>query len=170
MEKRRDELELLFLKNKQNSKNKKEFLDGKDGFIIGVGMLIFMIACVSGYAKGAISLVAIETAICIIFRYALPPKKYYHIVTFVALLAANYLLLENAAGWNEGSMSSRYYYIDFLGSASDFLYAFILISAFLLSIPIIWYIAFLYSISKTTYREPNQNQNTNEQNKNSKEK
>ena len=160
MEKRRDELELLLLKNKQSNQNKKEFFTIKDCVIVGIGVAILVIACISEYAKGSISLAAIETVVCVVFRYGLPQKKHYHIVTFVALLATNYLLLKNAVGWNEGSMSSRYYYIEFLGPVSDFLYAFIFISIFLLLIPLIWYIAFLYSISKTTYRMSSQEQNT----------
>lgn len=67
---------------------------------------------------------------------------------FIILLATNILLLFNTSDWNEGAMGGSYYYVPLLKYATDILYALILFSAFLLLIPIIIYLFFLYSLSK----------------------
>ena len=53
-------------------------------------------------------------------------------------------------------MAGNYYYIDFFKPASDILWSLLLISAFLLSIPIALYVSFLHFLSRATYYLLNQ--------------
>ncbi len=68
--------------------------------------------------------------------------------TFILLLAINILLFLNAVGWNEGRMQGSYYYVVFLKNVTDVLYALMLFSAFLLMIPMIIYVIFLYNVAQ----------------------
>lgn len=67
---------------------------------------------------------------------------------FTIILAINFLLFFNAIGWNEGNMQGSHYYVPFLKNVTDVLYALMLFSAFLLMIPIIIYVVFLYSVAQ----------------------
>ena len=153
MEKRRDELELLFLKNKQSNKNTNPLPIIVD--IIGLIACFLTLSFVAPYdnrdAVGFKILILTDIVICLI--YGLIPRlrncKYF--VLLGILLFINFLLLCNVEGWNEGSMAGSYYYIDFFKPASDILWSLLLISAFLFSIPIALYVSLLHFLSRTTY-------------------
>ena len=158
MEKRRDELELLFLKNKQSNKNTNPLLIIVDiiGLIAGFLTLSFVAPYDDREAVGFKILILTDIVICLI--YGLIPRlrncKYF--VLLGILLFINFLLLCNVEGWNEGSMAGNYYYIDFFKPASEILWSLLLISAFLLSIPIALYVSFLHFLSRATYYLLNQ--------------
>lgn len=153
MEKRRDELELLLLKNKQSNKNTNPLPIVVDtiGLIAGFLTLSFVAPYDNRDAVGFKILILTDIVICLI--YGLIPRlrncKYF--VLLGILLFINFLLLCNVEGWNEGSMAGSYYYADFFKSASDVLCLLLLISAFLFFIPIALYVSFLHFLSKATY-------------------
>ena len=153
MEKRRDELELLLLKNKQSNKNTNPLPIIVDiiGLIAGFLTLSFIAPYDDRDAVGFKILILTDIVICLI--YGLIPRlrncKYF--VLLGILLFINFLLLCNVEGWNEGSMAGSYYYIDFFKPASDILWSLLLISAFLFSIPIALYVSFLHFLSRATY-------------------
>ncbi|MGD9969598.1 MAG: hypothetical protein AB7S65_04025 [Sulfuricurvum sp.] len=68
------------------------------------------------------------------------------LLIFIVLI--NVLLLFNTTGWSEGSMEGAAYTIQILKPATDLMYGLILISAFLLGIPLGLYIIFLVALSK----------------------
>lgn len=67
--------------------------------------------------------------------------------SILVVVTVHILLLSNASGWNEGSMSGGSYIIPFLKDATDVLYALILFSAFLLLIPLAIYGLFIISLA-----------------------
>lgn len=172
MEKRRDELELLFLKNKQSNKNTNPLPIIVDiiGLIAGFLTLSFVAPYDDMDAVGFKILILTDIVICLI--YGLIPRlrncKYF--VLLGILLFMNFLLLCNVEGWNEGSMAGSYYYIDFFKPASDILWSLLLISAFLFSIPIALYVSFLHFLSRTTYYLLNRDKFKTKNQENSKEK
>ncbi|UFH60820.1 hypothetical protein [Sulfurovum mangrovi] len=92
---------------------------------------------------GIIQILVIDILATVILSGIALKKPYLCKFNFYILLGINFLLLLNAPEWNEGSGSSSYYYIAFLQPASDFLALFMVLSAFLLAIPIILYFMFL---------------------------
>lgn len=66
--------------------------------------------------------------------------------TLVVVVLVHILLLSNASGWNEGSMSGGSYVIPFLKNVTDVLYTLILFSAFSLLIPLAIYGLFIVSL------------------------
>lgn len=80
--------------------------------------------------------------------YFLTPKKtkFCKFIIFVAVVVVHILLLNNASGWNEGSMTGATYIIPFFKNATDVLYALLLFSAFFLLIPLGIYGLFILSL------------------------
>ena len=152
MKKRRDELELLLLKNKQSNENAKAFLIIVDmvGFI--AGLLLYLLSPqtiaqrrwdmkFNAYRRRHMPYLQLDAEI----------KKCKYFVLFSILLFIIFLLLCNVEGWNEGNMAGSYYYADFFKPTSDALCLLLLISTFLFFIPIALYVSFLHFLSRATY-------------------
>lgn len=171
MEKRRDELELLLLKNKQSNENAKAFLIIVDivGFIAGLFTLSFVARTIAqrrwdmkfnAYRRRHMPYLQLDAEI----------KKCKYFVLFSILLFIIFLLLCNVEGWNEGSGSGTYYYVYFFKPASDALCLLLLISAFLFFIPIALYVSFLHFLSRATYYLSNYDKFKAKNQKNTKER
>lgn len=171
MEKRRDELELLLLKNKQSNENAKAFLIIVDmvGFIAGLFTLSFVASDDSAEAMGYKILMLTDVVICLIYGLTPRLKNCKYFVLLGILLFVNFLLLCNVEGWNEGSGSGTYYYVYFFKPASDMLCLLLLISAFLFFIPIALYVSFLHFLSRATYYLSNYDKFKAKNQKNTKE-
>lgn len=82
-----------------------------------------------------------------------------HCVLFLSavLILIHVLLGMNAIGWNEGTMSSSAYYVNFLGDVSDLFMGFILLNVFTFLIPLAVYLLFWYSVIRLLCTEKREN-------------
>jgi len=98
-------------------------------------------------SRGLLQLVVIDF-FTVVIVYALTRKKpmVCKFTTLSIIVIVHILLLSNASGWNEGSMSGVSYVVPLFKDASDTLYALILFSAFLLLIPLVIYGFFIKSL------------------------
>ncbi|WP_169940901.1 hypothetical protein [Campylobacter sp. RM15925] len=128
--------------------DKKAFLTGLDTTILVIAVALTFLF---GEGFPIIYLMIINLVICFIYANISIFKKLHHSILFTVLIILHLLLLFNVQGWNEGSMSGSYYYIELLKPASDLLYGLLLVSAFTFCLPLIFYILFLNSLAKLTH-------------------
>ena len=118
-------------------------------YMVVVIFIILRLFLISGYYNIYFFFIAACVFIAVIYRYSPLIKIFKQQSLFFILLGLNVLLLANGEDWSEGSMKSLFYYIPALGELTDTLYSLLLFSAFLLCIPLLLYMAFLYAISST---------------------
>ncbi len=95
--------------------------------------------------RGLMELVLLDTFIVGSMYFINRKKeKLYFIFSIVSLLIFHVFLGFNSAEWNEGSMASSFYILPFLSDMSDGFLALIILSAFLLLIPLVMYIGYLF--------------------------
>jgi hypothetical protein len=97
---------------------------------------------------GLIYLLAIDLIAALLLFIGSKYLKFICKLHFIFIVLINILLLFNTTGWSEGTMQGGAYTIQFLQPATDLMYGMILISAFLLGIPIGLYIIFLIALSQ----------------------
>lgn len=97
---------------------------------------------------GLIQILLIDLFTAILLFILLKYKFFSYKFNFFAMLSVNFLFFLNVSGWNTGGMEGRTYIIQLLQPATDMLYWIIFFSAFLLGIPIILYIIFLFALSQ----------------------
>jgi hypothetical protein len=107
---------------------------------------------------GLIQILVIDLFVTILFFIVSKYLKFICKLHFIFILLINILLLFNTTGWNEGRMGGSAYIIQMLQPATDLMYGMILISAFLLGIPIGLYIIFLVGLSQLFCQIPNSSQ------------
>lgn len=124
----------------------KKFVSELDYVIVCIGIILML----AGEGFPFFYLMTINMVVC--FLYAITPiRKNNYILLVILILIANFLILFNAEGWNEGSMQGRYDYIEILKPTTDMIYGTILFSGFVLGIPIILYIFLINSLDKLTH-------------------
>ncbi|MDO5045896.1 hypothetical protein [Campylobacter sp.] len=142
------------MKNEDESKIKIKS-DKEKAFLTGLDTTILVIAAALTFLLGEgfpiIYLMIINLVICFIYANIPIFKKLHHSILFTVLIVVHLLLLLNVQGWNEGSISGSYYYIELLKPISDLLCGILLLSAFTFGIPLLLYMIFLVSLSKIAY-------------------
>lgn len=117
-------------------------------FFLGVlyNILLLLSGDYTNDTKAMLSIFAINCFLAFLVCFLLKNNKYSCKIAFFLIVLTNILFLENTTGWNEGSMSGSSYVIPFFQYITDWLYGFLLVSAFIGGIPVIVYLLFIYSI------------------------
>ena len=117
-------------------------------FSVILTIIVFVLDDFEKDSLGLLQLIIIDFITVGIIYFLTKKKSKACSSSILALITVHILLLSNASGWNEGSMSGGSYIIPFLKNATDALYALILFSAFLLLIPLAIYGLFIISLVK----------------------
>lgn len=131
-------------------------------FFIGVfyNILLLVSGDYTSDTKAMLSIFTINCFLAFFISFLFKKNKHSCKIAFFLIVLTNISFLMNTSGWNEGSMTGTSYIIPFFQYITDWLYGFLLISAFMGFIPVVLYLVFIYSIvlffckrkSETSYK------------------